>query len=103
MRYFSQSRRQIIRGAAGTFAALALGPLIPAAAKGEAQEAPITKPIPSTGERLPVIGLGTNQYRVESPEDMARFQEVLEKMVAWAVPWWTPPESMAGRKWSSAN
>ena len=82
MRYFSLSRRQIIRGAAGTFAALALGPFIPAAAKSASQLAPITKPIPSTGERLPVIGLGTNQYRVESPEDMARFQEVLEKMVA---------------------
>ena len=82
MRYSSLSRRQIIRGAAGTFAALALGPFIPAAAKSESQQAPITKPIPSTGERLPVIGLGTNQYRVESPEDMARFQEVLEKMVA---------------------
>ena len=82
MRYSSLSRRQIIRGAAGTFAALALGPFIPAAAKSEAQRAAITKPIPSTGERLPVIGLGTNQYRVESPEDMARFQEVLEKMVA---------------------
>ncbi len=82
MRYSSLSRRQIIRGAAGTFAALALGPFIPAAAKSEAQQAPITKPIPSTGERLPVIGLGTNQYRVENPEDMARFQEVLAKMVA---------------------
>ena len=82
MRYSSLSRRQIIRGAAGTFAALALGPFIPAAAKSAAQQAPITKPIPSTGERLPVIGLGTNQYRVENPEDMARFQEVLAKMVA---------------------
>ena len=83
MSYSSLSRRQIIRGAAGTFAALALGPFIPAAAKSAAQQAPITKPpIPSTGERLPVIGLGTNQYRVENPEDMARFQEVLAKMVA---------------------
>ena len=82
MRYSSLSRRQIIRGAAGTFAGLALGPFMPAAAKGASQRAPVTKPIPSTGERLPVIGLGTNQYRVESPEDMARFQEVLEKMMA---------------------
>jgi diketogulonate reductase-like aldo/keto reductase len=82
MRYSSLSRRQILRGAAGTFAGLALSPFIPAAAKGASQRAPVTKPIPSTGERLPVIGLGTNQYRVESPEDMARFQEVLVKMVA---------------------
>jgi diketogulonate reductase-like aldo/keto reductase len=81
MRYSSLSRRQIIRGAAGTFAGLALGPFI-ATAKGESQRAPVTKPIPSTGERLPVIGLGTNQYRAESPDDMARFQDVLEKMMA---------------------
>ena len=82
MRYSSLSRRQIIRGAAGTFAALALGPFIPAAAKGASEQAPVTKLIPSSGERLPVIGLGTNQYRVENSEDMARFQEVLAKMVA---------------------
>jgi hypothetical protein len=43
--------------------------------------APITKPIPSTGERIPVIGLGTNQYSVEKPEEMAGLQEVLETMV----------------------
>jgi aryl-alcohol dehydrogenase-like predicted oxidoreductase len=82
MRYFSLSRRQIIRGAAGAFAALALGPFIPAGAKGASQRAPVTKPIPSSGERLPVIGLGTNQYRAENPEDMPRFQEVLAKMMA---------------------
>lgn len=81
MRYSSLSRRQIIRGAAGAFAGLVLGPFIPAAAKSASQRAPVTKPIPSSGERLPVIGLGTNQYRVENPADMARFQEVLEKMV----------------------
>jgi aryl-alcohol dehydrogenase-like predicted oxidoreductase len=59
-----------------------LGPFIPAAAKGASEQAPVTKLIPSSGERLPVIGLGTNQYRVENSEDMARFQEVLAKMVA---------------------
>jgi len=59
-----------------------LVPFIPTAAKGASQRAPVTKPIPSTGERLPVIGLGTNQYPVQSLEDMARFQEVLEKMMA---------------------
>jgi aryl-alcohol dehydrogenase-like predicted oxidoreductase len=82
MRYFSLSRRQIIRGAAWAFGGLALGPFIPTAAKGASPRASVTKPIPSTDERLPVIGLGTNQYRVENPEDMARFQEVLEKMMA---------------------
>ena len=42
--------------------------------------APITKPIPSSGEQLPVIGLGTNQYSVETEEEMAQLQKVLETM-----------------------
>lgn len=50
------------------------------AASDEGGLAPITKQIPSTGERLPVIGLGTNQYSVETPEEMAGLQQVLETM-----------------------
>ena len=46
------------------------------------QRAPITKPIPSTGERIPVIGLGTNQYNAKAPEEIARLQIVLETMLA---------------------
>jgi aryl-alcohol dehydrogenase-like predicted oxidoreductase len=38
----------------------------------------ITKAIPSTGEMLPVVGLGTNQYSVTSPEDIAARREVLQ-------------------------
>ena len=40
----------------------------------------ITKPIPSSGERIPVIGLGTNAYSVNTPEQMAPLREVLEHM-----------------------
>jgi aryl-alcohol dehydrogenase-like predicted oxidoreductase len=40
----------------------------------------ITKPIPSTGERLPVIGLGTNAYSVNTPEQMAPLRDVLRRM-----------------------
>ena len=38
----------------------------------------ITKPIPSTGELLPVVGLGTNQYSVTAPEEIAARREVLK-------------------------
>jgi len=38
----------------------------------------ITKPIPATGEMLPVVGLGTNQYSVTAPEDIAARREVLK-------------------------
>lgn len=81
MRYPSLSRRDVIHAAAMTSVGLALGPFVPAAAKDTPSLAPITKPIPSTGEQIPVIGLGTNQYGVETPEEMAKLQEVLEMMV----------------------
>ena len=40
----------------------------------------VGKTIPSTGERLPVIGLGTNNYGVTSAEDLAARREVLQRM-----------------------
>ena len=40
----------------------------------------VGKTIPSTGERLPVIGLGTNNYSVTSAEDLAARREVLQRM-----------------------
>ena len=36
------------------------------------------RPIPRTGERLPVVGLGTNQYSVSTPEEIAARREVLK-------------------------
>lgn len=38
----------------------------------------ITKPIPATGEKLPVVGLGTNRYSVTAPDEIAARREVLE-------------------------
>lgn len=38
----------------------------------------ITRPIPSTGEQLPVVGLGTNAYSVTEPEEIAARREVLK-------------------------
>ncbi len=82
MRYSSLTRRDCLQLSAMAAATLALARFAPAfAAEGPAL-APITKPIPSTGERLPVIGLGTNQYSVETPDEMAQLQQVLETMRA---------------------
>jgi aryl-alcohol dehydrogenase-like predicted oxidoreductase len=81
MQYPSMKRRDILSGATALSAGLAFGPFLPAAAAvGDASSAAITKPIPSTGERLPVIGLGTNQYGVQTAEEMTALQEVLEQM-----------------------
>lgn len=78
MRYPSLSRRRTLQVGAAVATSLALGRLASAGAKEKSSA--ITKPIPSTGERLPVIGLGTNQYSVQTPEEMASLQEVLETM-----------------------
>lgn len=40
----------------------------------------ITRPVPSSGERIPVVGLGTNNYSVTAPEDLVARREVLENM-----------------------
>ncbi len=48
------SRRTVLGAIAASAAAAMLRPLA-----GMAQAAPLTKPIPSTSERLPVVGLGT--------------------------------------------
>lgn len=82
MKQVSLSRRKIVRGVAAVSAALALNRFQLAAATEGSQRASITKPIPSTGERIPVIGLGTNQYSVKAPEEIARLQIVLETMLA---------------------
>jgi aryl-alcohol dehydrogenase-like predicted oxidoreductase len=40
-----------------------------------------TRPIPRTGEALPVVGLGTNRWGVEGEEEVAPLREVIRLMV----------------------
>jgi aryl-alcohol dehydrogenase-like predicted oxidoreductase len=48
---------------------------------GAAKELPlITRAIPSTGEKLPVVGLGTNRYGVTAAADLAARREVLRRL-----------------------
>jgi aryl-alcohol dehydrogenase-like predicted oxidoreductase len=74
------SRRAVIKAGSSTAAALAVAGALPAWAQTSRPLAPITKPIPSSGEQLPVIGLGTNAYSANSAEQMAPLREVLEHM-----------------------
>jgi aryl-alcohol dehydrogenase-like predicted oxidoreductase len=75
------SRRRVLGLGAGLAATFCLPP------PGEAQTGPsalITRPIPHSGERLPVIGLGTSQV-FEVGDDSAQRQacaEVLKTLVA---------------------
>jgi len=43
---------------------------------------PILRTIPSTGEKIPVVGIGTNAYDVTSAEDLAARRQVLQTMPA---------------------
>jgi aryl-alcohol dehydrogenase-like predicted oxidoreductase len=74
------SRREVLKtGAAGVVGA-AFARSLPIDAQGQQALPPITKAIPSTGERLPVIGLGTNAYSANTPEQMAPLRDVLQRM-----------------------
>jgi len=67
----SVSRRELLK--AGV--ALAAATLAPSTVL--AQTELLTRPVPSTGVRLPVVGLGTNRFRSGDPAWTARMRETL--------------------------
>lgn len=71
-------RRVIQAGVAAGVAAATHGAF--AAAASRASLPPILKAIPSTGEKLPCVGVGTNAYGVNSAEDLAELKRVLGAM-----------------------
>ena len=74
------SRRQALRaGVAACLAAAAHRSFGATDAPGSIAPQ-VGKTIPSTRERLPVIGLGTNNYSVTTAEDLAPRREVLQRM-----------------------
>src|SRR5213075_2521769 len=46
----------------------------------------LTKAIPSTGERLAALGVGTNNYSPSTPEERASRRDVLANLTAAAAP-----------------
>jgi len=75
----TRTRREAL-ALAGGFGIAPLLSAIPAAA----QSRPIaTRPIPSSGERLPVVGLGTDQnWRTDTPEYRAALSAILRTLIA---------------------
>jgi aryl-alcohol dehydrogenase-like predicted oxidoreductase len=71
------SRRRVIQAGVAAGVAMAAGGAFAAAASTKPL---ITKNIPSTGEKLPVVGTGTNAYGVTSAEDLAELKRVLTAM-----------------------
>jgi len=80
----SMSRRQVIKAGAALGAVAAIAPHDRTSWAQDSDPAaalPLnTRAIPSTGERLPVVGLGTNAYSVSAPEDLQSRREVLEAL-----------------------
>ena len=75
-----RSRRDFLRGCAAAVAATALPAPLLASEKSPAT-ALLTRAIPSTGERLPIVGLGTNAYSVTDPAEIAKRQAVVARLI----------------------
>jgi aryl-alcohol dehydrogenase-like predicted oxidoreductase len=52
---------------------------LPLNAWQQKQLPPITKPIPSSGEKIPVVRLGTNQYGAQTADELAPRRDVLKR------------------------
>jgi len=75
---FTLSRRDWLRWSAGTSASVLL-----AQTRLLAEQRMLTKPIPSSGEQLPIVGLGSSATfsQVARREDVAALRDVLKTMV----------------------
>lgn len=80
MRRHIHKRREFLKAGLAGSAALAASVALPADAFAATQRDLILRPIPASGEQLPVIGLGTNAYGVDTAEEMAPLREVLREM-----------------------
>ena len=69
------SRRELMQASLAT----SLIASLPVTVRAQATDTVITRPIPSSGERVPVIGVGTNQFGRTEP---AAVKAVLERMHA---------------------
>jgi aryl-alcohol dehydrogenase-like predicted oxidoreductase len=74
------TRRELLKAGSLITAGSVLAPSLAALGAEPRQAELITRAIPATGERLPVIGLGTNNYSVTSSADLAARREVLQQM-----------------------
>lgn len=71
---YSRREALIVGLAAGAGLSLSRTPL------HSAEQGLITKAIPSSGQRIPVIGLGTNAYGVEAPDELSARRDVLQRL-----------------------
>jgi aryl-alcohol dehydrogenase-like predicted oxidoreductase len=72
------NRRDTLLGALSIGAGLAVSRTVLAASAG----ATVTKTIPSSGQKIPAVGIGTNNYGVTAADELAARKAVLEKLPA---------------------
>ncbi|HEX5757002.1 MAG TPA: aldo/keto reductase [Arenimonas sp.] len=77
MRGFNRTRRDCLRAAALAAVGAALPWPLQALAQAAAERSLLTRAIPGSGERLPIIGLGASSFSVSSPADLAQRREVI--------------------------
>jgi aryl-alcohol dehydrogenase-like predicted oxidoreductase len=77
-RNYTLSRRNVLQAGIAAGVAGALSGLQAQAAA--APLAPILRTIPSSGEKIPAVGIGTNAFSVTAPEELAALREVLKEM-----------------------
>ncbi|MBI4464693.1 MAG: aldo/keto reductase [Acidobacteria bacterium] len=70
------TRRDMMKLGLGTAAVSVLRPLPELLAQSPVH----TKAIPSSGDRIPVVGIGTRDYEAETPEVRAELKEVLRQL-----------------------
>jgi aryl-alcohol dehydrogenase-like predicted oxidoreductase len=76
----SFSRRAVVKGGMAAGVGLAFAAPLALAATNASTLPLITKTVPSSGEKLPVVGIGTNQYSVTEPDELAARREVLQNL-----------------------
>ena len=74
------SRRRVLQGGVAAGVAATLGGSLATAANAPAKPGVLMRAIPSTGEKIPAVGVGTNAYGVTSAEELAELRKVLGAM-----------------------
>jgi aryl-alcohol dehydrogenase-like predicted oxidoreductase len=77
---FRISRRALIQAGVAAGVAATLGQSIATAASAPAKPGVLMRSIPSTGEKIPAVGVGTNAYGVTGAEELAELRKVLQAM-----------------------
>lgn len=77
---FSFSRRRVLQAGMAAGVAATLGSSLATAASAPAKPGVLMRAIPSTGEKIPAVGVGTNAYGVTSAEELAELRKVLQAM-----------------------